>query len=119
MASKRISLLVGVLLFAFSGCSTRVGDFTAISTKNVYAHNIDLTKLPRQQGVEGSDVRFLFGTPNIKNAVDQALEKGGGNVMIDVVLYVESGFLSSGYRVRGTVINVPYTRDESNPQPGR
>lgn len=120
MISKRIGLLVGVLLLVFLGCSSRrVGDFTAISTKNLYAHNVDLTKLPRQQGVEGSDVQFLGIGANIKNAVDRALEKGGGNVMIDAALYIETGFLSSGYRVRGTVINVPYTRDEPGLQPAR
>src|SRR5262249_10480405 len=101
------------LLMSLAGCSYRVGDFTAISTKNLYAKGVDLSKLPRQEGVEGEDVRFLGIGANIKDATDHALEKGGGNVMIDCALYVEDRIIFTGYRVRGTVINVPYSQPPS------
>jgi hypothetical protein len=103
-------LALPFLALAAMGCSsTRIGDFTALSTKNVYAKNVDITKLPKKEGVEGEDVRFLGIGANFKDAVDKALEAGGGNVMIDAAFYMESRPFASGYRVRGTVINVPYT----------
>lgn len=92
------------------GCRTRIGDFTAISTKNIYAKGVDLTKLPQTLGVEGEDIRFLGIGANIKDAVDRALEKAHGNLMIDVALYVYEGFFVRGYVVRGTVVKVPYER---------
>jgi hypothetical protein len=40
--------------------------------------------------------------------MDRALEAGKGNLMIDCALYYEERFMASGYRVRGTVVTVPY-----------
>ena len=43
--------------------------------------------------MEGSDCKYAllgiipFGTPTLEAAVDDALQKGGGNVMIDEVTY--------------------------------
>ena len=103
----RCVLLFSCLVLLGAGCSTRVGDFTALSTKNVYCSNIDVTKLP-QARVEGKDIRFLGIGANYKNAADRALEKGHGNLMVDGVFYVESWPLFAGYKVVGTVVNVPY-----------
>lgn len=113
------SIIAGSIMAIFvfcAGCTTiRVGDFTAISTKNIYAKGVDITKLP-QQRVEGEDIRFLGIGANIKDAVDCALEKSQGNLMIDAALYVYSAPFVSGYKVRGTVVNVPY---EKVSEPGR
>lgn len=106
LACMLISLVAG-------GCSYRLADLTVVSTKNVYAEGADLTKLPQRQGVEAKDVGFLGIGANIEDAVDKALEKGQGNLMIDAVVYQWSAPFVGGYKVRGTIINVPYTRPEA------
>lgn len=101
------NIIIICLLLIISGCSNRVGDFTALSTKNIYCENVDITKLP-QQRCEGKDVTFLGIGSDFKDAADRALEKGKGNLMIDGVFYIESCFPFAGYKVVGTVVNVPY-----------
>ncbi len=105
---KYVILMLSLLAITSVACETRVGDFTAMSTKNVYCKGADLTKLPQDKRVEGSDIKFLGIGANIKNAVDDALEKGDGNLMIDVALYVWNAPFVGGYKVRGTVLKVPY-----------
>src|ERR1035438_4838519 len=89
-----IPLACAVGLIIPSGCVTRNADLTVISTKNVnIAKNLDLDGLPRTKGVEGksSQLTFLFipfeGRPNIKDAVDDALAKADGDLMLDPVFY--------------------------------
>ena len=110
MTRLHLTLISCGIAFLCVGCTQRVGDFTAISTKNIYAKGVDITKLPQQQGVQGKDIRFLGIGSNIKNAVDRALEAGHGNLMIDAALYINSAPFVSGWRVRGTVVNVPYEK---------
>ena len=75
-----------ILLVAMAGCfSHRVGDFTALSTKNIYCQGVDVTKLPQKKGVEGKHMPFLGIGANIQDALDQALEAGDGNLMIRAV----------------------------------
>jgi hypothetical protein len=95
------------------GCTQRIADFTGISTKNIYAKGIDVSALPRVEGVKGRDARFLGINANIKDALDEALEKGNGNLMIDCAVYIWEAPFVFGYEVRGTVVNVPYTEGES------
>lgn len=103
----RLVMLLSCLLCVGAGCTTRVGDFTVMSSKNVYCKNVDITKLP-QTRVEGKDICFLGIGADYKDAVDQALEKGNGNLMIDAACYVETWPFFAGYKVVGTVVNVPY-----------
>ena len=105
---RKISILICVLMLIMCvSCSTRIGDFTALSTKNIYCKNVDVTKLP-QTRVEGKDICFLGIGADLKDAADRALEKGKGNLMIDAAYYVESYPLFNGYKVVGTVVKVPY-----------
>jgi hypothetical protein len=108
MFLKRNLLVCAALLFAAGCADVRGWDFTAISTKNVYAKNVNISRLPQTQGVEGEKLYFLGIGENIKDPLDIALEKGHGNLMIDAVVYYKAVFLFSGFRVRGTVVNVPY-----------
>lgn len=110
MAKLHLTLISCGIAFLCVGCTHRMADFTVISTKNIYAKGVDVTKLPQQHGVEGKDIRFLGIGMNIKDAVDRALETGGGNLMIDAALYTYRGFFVAGYKVRGTVVNVPYKK---------
>jgi hypothetical protein len=82
-----VSLILLVLVLAAEGCTTRLGDFTVLSTRNV-----DVAGLKPGDRFSGEDcVNFLFGMIplgqlNLKNAMDQALEKGKGDIMVDIVL---------------------------------
>jgi hypothetical protein len=75
--------------------------------------NFDLDKADRKQA-SGEDVQPFFlgiplaGQPSLKQALDQALDQGGGDVMTDVrvkywnwniILYGEQG-----WSVNGTVV---------------
>ena len=104
-------LLSVFLLFCLLslGCSRRVADCTILSTKNIYCKNVDLTTLEQNHGVVGKDIRFWGIGSNLQDAADKALEKGGGNLMIDPVFYYETfPLICGGYVVKGTVVNVPY-----------
>lgn len=73
----RLKAVLSVLLMTFllAGCSNRIGDFTIVSTKNV-----GFGQEYNQMGsTKGSDSVFLFGSPDMKTAVDNALENAGGS----------------------------------------
>jgi hypothetical protein len=87
---------------------------TAISTRNVKLDEVDLDKLPQVKNVTGTDTRydFLFiplGFPTVQGAVDDALAKGNGDLIIDGVVKSEVWtILLTGQRtisVTGTVVN--------------
>ncbi len=105
-AMSRLALSFALLAAA---CSYRSADLTVVSTKNI---DLSRAQLDARDGdrFEGEDCGFLE-LPNLGDAVDEALEKGGGNVMVDQVTYrtVKWLFLSC-FKVEGTVLNAP-TRD--------
>ena len=99
-----LALAIGASLL-IAGCSVRVADLTLVSTKNV---DLSAARLDVREGrrVEGEDcVFFLFGLPNLEDAIDEALEKGNGNIMVDQVSYQKARFLFSCIEVEGTVLN--------------
>ena len=91
---KKITILLFTLILPllFSNCTRRLVDFTIISTKN-----IDLSKgatfVRGKNRVEGKDmVHWIIiiptGKPNIKEAVDKAIESTPGCIaLLDGVLY--------------------------------
>lgn len=73
----RFKAILSVLLMTFflAGCSNLIGDFTIASTKNV-----GFGQEYNQMGkTEGSDSIWLLGNPDMKIAVDNALENAGQN----------------------------------------
>ncbi len=116
MQGKRFITLV-VLIFIMaplvSGCAVRLGGMTAISTKNVSLNTVDLDKMPQTKNVVGTDSRFVFifiplGFPTVQGAVDDALDKGQGDVILDAVLQAESWWFIIGQNsltVKGNVVN--------------
>lgn len=89
----RVAALLGALALGVAGCASRIGDFTILSTKNVEISRVDLKKIRFTRNQYGSDGRFWllfipFGAPpNMKEAVDEALEMGKGDFMTSAVLY--------------------------------
>jgi len=103
--------LIAVLVC--SGCTSRLVDFTVISSKNVEGMRFD----PAGKGerVEGKDEAwwFLFiplGQPNIKEAVDRAIESAGPgyDALIDGVVYGKYTWMllvaKSAFKVEGTPV---------------
>lgn len=108
---KTIILITAITSIIFnSGCVNRVGDFTVASTKNIKVSEKLLTEGNR---VKGSDWRFIplvpiLGVPNMKEAVDEAIETDRCAVGLSDVV-VESGwfYLYLGalwYNVEGNLI---------------
>jgi len=96
-------------LVFLTGCTIRLVDFTVISSKNV--------KLPSKakgKRVIGEDcipvVIVPFGIPNMKEAIDKAIEGAGEDydALVDGVVYQLNHFFIVGqmcYKVEGTPIN--------------
>lgn len=99
--------LIGIALL--SGCVTRMVDFTVISTKAL--------SIGGEEGrqVVGEDcvpvVLAPVGTPNLKEAIDDAIEQAGPgyNAIKDGVVYWRNKsffFGKSCYEVKGTPVKV-------------
>lgn len=103
---------IGCLALMLSGCAVRIADFTILSNRNVNLDQINLDELPQTRGVVGEDkalVLFIIptGQPTIQGAVDDALSKADGDVMVDAVLTATSWWFligETGYEIKGTVV---------------
>lgn len=115
--AQTISLFLLTVLV--SGCSSRMIDFTVISTKQL-EHTIPPESIGER--VEGRDEGWVllgipFGAPEIKEAIDDALEKAGPasgyNALTDGVLYQTTKFYLVAtkirYKVEGTPVIVRLT----------
>ncbi len=110
-------LMAGFMAMSLSGCATRLIDFTMISTKNV-----DFTKgasfkrgRERVEGIDEVSIIIFIptGTPNIKEAIDRAIESVPGAVaLVDGVVtqkswYIPYIFGKSSFVVEGTPLIDP------------
>ena len=101
---KKIALpILVVCTMALSSCSTRLIDFTVISSKNVTLRLPNDAKGPR---TEGKDTKYCYGMPNIKQATDNAIEKAGPgyDALIDGVLTHKNLFIGASLIITGTPI---------------
>lgn len=108
---KRSLGIVALLSFLAFGCSQRILDFTVISSKNT---NIKVKDAGRGERVAGEDMAtyiiFPLGQPQIKSAVDRAIEKAGPgyDALLDGVIYSHFNvfllFGTFGYSIEGTPI---------------
>ena len=110
---NRALLVFFLVCIIFStGCSLRLADLTVASTKNVTLDKVDLDSFPQTKGIVGKDTKFniLFiplGYPHLEDAIDDALDKGNGDVMIDAVLHYKWWQFIIGQdtiEVKGTVV---------------
>lgn len=100
LISNKLIVLFTILLTGFinQSCTYRVIDFTAISSKNV---TLNLPENSKGQRVKGQDYVTTFlgipwGSPNLKEATDQAIESAGGeyDALIDGVVYQNANGIS-------------------------
>lgn len=94
MKSKSlVGLCACSALFLLSGCSQRLVDFTVISTKNVPLTDEAPNLQKANSRVKGTDAKLTvlfipFGIPDMKEAIDKAIEKYPGAVALtDGVVY--------------------------------
>jgi len=113
-----ICFVIAVLLcIPVLGCATRLVDFTIISTKNIdLARGADFKRgSTRVEGEDGVAIIIIIptGTPNIKEAIDRAIEKVPGAIaLLDGVLtskswYIPYIFGECSYVVEGTPLIDP------------
>jgi hypothetical protein len=110
-----------IVIFAVSallatGCATRIGDFTLVSSKNVdLTHGADFKRSAVRVKAEDTVTLILgvpIGLPNMKTALDHAIEKTPGAVaLVDGVItqkrYDFIIFGQLGYEVEGTPLIDP------------
>ena len=108
-----IGFVVCLLVF-LAGCSHRIGDLSILSTRSVSLNKVDLDKMPQEKNVVGKDSKIILlgiplGFPHLENAVDDALDKGKGDVIIDPVIQVEGWSIlilgENSISVKGNVVN--------------
>ncbi|WP_241609716.1 hypothetical protein [Rosenbergiella australiborealis] len=106
---KKMLALAVLSVAVLSGCSSRVADLTIASTKN---YNINSNHFVKGARVTGDDsapvVIFPLGIPNVKTAIDRAIEKNKCSVALSdlVVTQYNHSFLFGrfGFLVEGTEI---------------
>ncbi|MBZ0166756.1 MAG: hypothetical protein K8I00_08100 [Candidatus Omnitrophica bacterium] len=112
-STKLLPILVLVLIC--SGCATRHGDFTVVSNKLVRTSNFDIGSVERKKNITGEDVQHVIiffptsGPPTLEGAIDDAMEKGDGDVMTDAVIkswwfYIPYIYGKSGWSIKGDVV---------------
>lgn len=105
---KLLSIAIGSIVL-LSGCTHRITDFTYGSTKN---YNLNSNKFIKGKRVTGEhtvvQVIFPLGRPDIKTAIDKAIEPNKCAVALSdiVVSSVERRFIvgTFGYIVEGTEV---------------
>jgi len=109
MRGTRIFLLLVAGSVWSAGCSYRLGDFTALSSKNVPL------KYDASTSVKGDDCKvvnflgFPLGPPSLEDAVDDAVGTKG-NALVNQVTYTSSYTFLLGtiqcFRVKGDVVTL-------------
>jgi hypothetical protein len=111
----RLGLIVaGIAILV--GCSTRMVDYTILSTKNVDLSRVGSFRRSAER-VTGKDTQFwliiipVSGSPNLKEAIDRAVERVPGAVaLVDGVVYYRAWWFIFGSRaiiVEGTPLIDP------------
>lgn len=107
-----------LLLFSFfliTACSIDHGNYSVMSNKIVRINEFDLDKSNRVKHVKGIDRSHIIffhktkNTPNLSDALSDALKKGDGDVMTDVTVtewtwYIPLIYGQSGWTVEGDVV---------------
>ena len=109
---KQLFLMIAIIA-CLSGCATHISDLSMISNKNLDLGKIDLDSLPQKKHVEGRDDKFVFlfipfGAPTLKEALNDALKKGGGDLMVNASVYVTGWWFligRQGISIKGDVVN--------------
>lgn len=101
-------IVVAIAAAAMAGCTHRIGDFTMVTTKN-YERQTQYKMVGRMEG-KSVKMMILFiptGQPDLKDAVDAAIEAGSGvylaNAVVEYTNWYALLFGMFGYTVTGDV----------------
>ena len=105
-------IIITLTILCLSGCTTHLTDVSIISNKNISLDKLDIDRCPQRKLVEGEDSKFVFlfiplGQPKIKEAVNDALQKGIGDLIVDASLYKKYWWFLIGQQsiqIKGTVV---------------
>ncbi|MFH1549301.1 MAG: hypothetical protein ABIH04_01945 [Planctomycetota bacterium] len=119
-----ILLIAGCVLV--TGCYTRLCDLTVVSTKTVQLQDLDLEGVDRAMNVTGTSYKQVFfivptGTADIEEAIDNALDKASGDLMVDAVVYWKYWYIpliygQFGFKVTGHVVKTKSWTTKLPPQ---
>ena len=104
--------VVAIVAMGLSSCNQRLIDFTVISSKNVTMRLPDDAKGPRTTGKEMK----MCGQPQLKGAVDKAIENAGPgyDALIDGVVSSRNEVFRMGWVVEGTPIKTGKLKASNN-----
>lgn len=120
---KKIVLSAIVLAccgMSMNSCSTRIGDFTMVTTKN-YERQMQYKMVGRMEGKDmvGQIIGIPLGAPDLKNAVDDAIHAGSGTYLANAVIssswWTAIVYGEMGYKVVGDVYAPVDKSDLQNP----
>ena len=110
---KKLALAI-LAASTITGCVQRIGDFTVASTKNmdVKDHTYRISTGNRVVGIDKAHIILFFptGVPNMKEAMDAAIEKAPGAVgLSDVTIKIGNFYIpliygEQWYEIEGTPI---------------
>ncbi len=107
---------ISFLIMFTNGCVVNHGDFTVLSNRLVDVKNFNPTQGQSLSVITGENVRrtvfiFSFGDyPTLESAIDDALIKGDGDLMINASIkswgwYIPLIYGEEGWSVTGNVVN--------------
>jgi hypothetical protein len=113
MTLKIIGIAIASMML-LTGCSVRLGDFTALSTKNIPYRFV---KKGPGQGEDIARIIIIFPTkaaPNIKEATDRAIEQANGDALVNAKVYYRNWYIpyiygEVGYEVKGDGVSTEET----------
>jgi hypothetical protein len=100
---RLVSSLTTILVIAtLLGCSSRVGDYSIISTKNTELGKRYARMAPDSAKVAGTDTKSIMiviptGIPNFKEAIDRSIETKGRQLLSDAVIYYDYFYIPMVY----------------------
>ncbi len=109
MFKKALILGAVVSTVIMSGCAVRMADMTIASSKNYNLNSNNFVKGERVVAVDKVPVvLFPLGVPNMKTALDKAIEKNPCSVALSdvVITTLNQAFIVGqiGYKVEGTQV---------------
>ena len=110
---RKIFLTLAIVSSLFcSACTTRIAGMTMISDRNIRTKDVKVSELPKTKNVVGESKKFVFlfvpfGTPTIKEALDDALTKADGDLYFICFYYLSCcrsslSFSSAFFSIRDT-----------------
>ena len=116
---KIISTAIAVSLLFISGCTSRIGDFTVVSTSNINLNNGKFVTGERIKGKDSVPIVIVpFGSPDMETAVENAVFTNKNNCVVGLenvtLSYEYLSLILFGYRSYNVEGNAIYDTTKPN-----